>query len=255
MPHARAFQGLGSPGWPTIENIVKFMTRTSSRDKVFRLAQFGSRLLMAVYGGKGSPRVPVALSSFHHSIVSARKVISLGNFVTELGKLSVALKALKDNKDETESPAEKRTHEVLLWLAAFGTVIYFLFDNLCFLGRYTEVLAGKVDPARMGMISARGLLLGNAVVTVLDTNNLFITAKALKQAKNADEYKAVRRQKNLLIAVLVKNLCDIAVAGYFSEFWEASPYFVGIAGTISSVIACVENWVISTATPTEPNKI
>ncbi|KAH3760425.1 hypothetical protein Pelo_7753 [Pelomyxa schiedti] len=313
MPHKRNYANIGSVSSPSLDNFVKFYAKTSSRDKLLRLAQFASRLILQFHGGPSSQRAPRSLTEFYHEILITRKVISLGGWISEIGKLSVALASRRaylaaaassvarggisplNESGSYEVPRASKfdKESVMLVLASAGTFVYLLFDNLCFLSRYTQVLQGVVDAERMGMISARGLLFGNLVVSVMDTRSLVECVGAIRRHKKASRLAAISRsstsltpssspapfastsigpsvsygpstppiiatypshlgfQRNMLMAVLVKNVCDVLVSGYYSELWYANPGFISVLGVLSSAIAVFENWV----TTTSPNSL
>lgn len=236
-----------------LDNIVKFNSLASGRDKLFRLVQYSSKCSWYYLQKYGiSEEIVVKLQRLSNALSTTRKFMRLGKSVDFLHGALRSIH-LADN--------------VLRWtitLSKLNQSVYLLFDHIVWAGR---VGLAVIDKDKWGNLSARFWLVTIILNVIRDLYEIFGTIYSemkqrdarvsRSQYKNgAAEYKQLLRpsmsNRQLILKCisenppafidLARNVCDAILPLEALGFIKASPGMQGLTGTVSSVLGIASTW-------------
>ncbi|GFO07753.1 peroxisomal membrane protein 11b-like [Plakobranchus ocellatus] len=236
-----------------LDNIVKFNSLASGRDKLFRLVQYSTKFMWWYLQKHGvSESTVLKLQKLSSSLSTTRKFMRLGKSVDFVHG---ALRSIH------------LADHILRWtitLSKLNQSVYLLFDHIVWAGR---VGLAVIDKDKWSNLSARFWLVTIMLNIIRDIYEILgilysemkqRTAKMSRsQYKNgASEHKHLSRSSlsnsQLLLKCVVenppvfldlaRNLCDAVLPLEALGYVRASPGIQGLTGTVSSVIGIASSW-------------
>ncbi|CAL1547536.1 unnamed protein product [Lymnaea stagnalis] len=235
------------------DNLVKFNSLASGRDKLFRLLQYGSKFTwwyLHRYGA--NPEVVDRLQKLGNALSTTRKFMQLGK---SLDFVHGALRSLH------------LTDSILRWsitLAKLNQSVSLLFDHIIWAGRLG---LAQIDKDKWSNLSARFWIVTLTLNLVRDIYDIYLIISQelrLRIAKSSrshykngvSEHKSITRpsmtntqliykclyENQPVFLDLVKNLSDLILPLEALGFVRVSPGIQGLAGTVSSLIGIVTAW-------------
>ncbi|KYQ91576.1 transmembrane protein [Tieghemostelium lacteum] len=223
-----------------LDNLIKFLSLTSGKDKLAKILQYGAKLLgyMALRRSPKSDWIKV-WKQLETTSGSARKVWRLGNTFAEQKKIIDLFKVARPF-----APLN-----ILAMIRQFGMYFYWVFDHLILL---TNIGLHKFDTVKLGWYSSvswfAGLLcsiiidLNTLKQTLSQENSLKLQTKSLDDQEYKDKLKATLKKKNELYLNFIKNVADLLIAATLLKFYQFSQGTVGVAGMTSAVIGGYQMW-------------
>lgn len=229
-----------------IEVLLRFNTQTVGRDRVFRLMQYGSKLIWWLLEKYSHDKDKVnKLKNLEHSLSTARKLFRLGR---SLDSLYGALGTVN---------LPNLTLRLTLTLSRINMALYILTDNLLWLGR---VGLTDVNMAKWSKLSYKLWLYALVMNLVRDVYEIYqlIQLRASSCSVYFPHYIDLKEQQsnafllNRIKALLqwmmihkditldtIKNGCDFWIPYSSLGYANLSPGLVGLLGVISSVAGMI----------------
>ncbi|BFZ22479.1 hypothetical protein BsWGS_25518 [Bradybaena similaris] len=212
------------------KDLIKFNSQTAARDKIFRLAQYGSRLLLWQLT-HGSPDVPgeviTRLSKLEAALGLSRKLFRLGNCVDLAHKAvdafsiqNAGIRALTVTSHAMKS----------LWL---------FIDHFLWFGKVGVI---KMDVVLWTRWSLRAWLLCLVTASVADVI-LLLEVQARLGREHTDPPGTVKQLMTQVRGFRLnfwRDFCDIFIP--LGGLGYASPGLSALCGVVSSVIGFLQEW-------------
>ncbi|XP_072173543.1 peroxisomal membrane protein 11A-like [Diadema setosum] len=210
-------------------DIVKYLSYTEARDKVYRITQYTTRLLIWYYGDKGS------------DVLSLEKIKNLESAITTSRKLFRMFRSVEFLQKALDSLASADMTEASLQLVGYLCKAMWLFtDHFIWLNK---VKLMEMDSKLVAQRSAWFWLVGLSALTLRDLYKLQKLSLSLKELKRAGEpVPRQRLESDISKARLqfVLDFCDVfiplAALGYVNKGVGAS------GGVIASLIGLYLTW-------------
>lgn len=235
------------------DNLVKFNSSASGRDKLFRLLQYTSKFgwfYMEKVGANAE--LIVRLQRLSNSLSTTRKFMRLGKSVDFLHG---ALRSIH------------LADSVLRWtltLSKLNQSIFLLFDHIIWAGR---IGLATIDKDKWSLLSAKFwivtiiLSLVRNIYEIINLISAEIKDRTLRSSRSlykngVSEHKTLTRppvsnsqlihkcitENKPLFLDLTKNLCDIILPLEALGHIKASPGIQGLSGTVSSIVGVCQTW-------------
>ncbi|KIW04378.1 uncharacterized protein PV09_04662 [Verruconis gallopava] len=221
---------------PTYAHLLKYFATTVGRDKLLRTVQYFSRFYAWYLYRTNNPQSGITpWETAKKQIGIARKFLRLGKFLEHFKSAAVA--------------ADKKDIDPILKFCAVGRQLgyagYLSLDNLCVLDASG---IRKWDKAKqISRQAARFWFSGlffNIVAGLYTLFQLKQRAAALDktQAEKAVESKKIEKEWNATTLQLTSDLADICVPATTLGWTNFDDGFVGLAGTLSSLLGVYSAW-------------
>ncbi|KAF2788436.1 peroxisomal biogenesis factor 11 [Melanomma pulvis-pyrius CBS 109.77] len=221
---------------PTVSHYLKFVATTVGRDKVLRTLQYFSRFLAwYLYRTNHAQSSISPFETTKKQFGLTRKLMRVGKFVEHFKAAAIASDA-------------KSLDPVLRYTAIgrqLGYAAYMLLDN-----------ATVLDATSIRKFSSSQHLLREAYrawftgITCSIVSSIYslyrlrerATAISEKDGEGVVEKKKVEREANAVKIQLVSDLCDITIPSAALGWAKFDDGFVGLAGTVSSLLGVYTQW-------------
>ncbi|KAH7127155.1 peroxisomal biogenesis factor 11 [Dendryphion nanum] len=225
---------------PTVSHYLKFVATTVGRDKVLRTLQYFSRFLAWYLYRTNHPQSSITpFETTKKQFGLARKLMRVGKFIEHFKAAAVASDA-------------KSIDPILRWTAIgrqLGYAGYMLFDN-----------ATVLDATSIRKFSSSQRLLREAYrawftgITCSIISSLYSLYRLRERGtkltlgeKNENgetvvEVKKLQREANAVKIQLISDICDITIPSSALGWVAFDDGFVGLAGTVSSVLGVWSQW-------------
>ncbi|CAF0919812.1 unnamed protein product [Rotaria sp. Silwood1] len=222
----------------SLDEVIRFTSRTAGRDKIYRVIQYASRFL-AWYCIK-KRRVSnverlVELFQNLESVMSlTRKGMRLGRFVDYVKSVL-----------ESFHIRNKRIG-TLFGLIAVCQSLFMLFDNLLLLHRF-KIIYLKY-PQHLQQYLYQVWLLWLSLALTRDYYEMQASFAVGQHHQQQKQEKSLMRCANIfwankpLVIDTIKNLCDIYIPLSNLNVVRANTGLQGLAGTISSILGLLQLW-------------
>ncbi|KAF2227612.1 putative peroxin-11 [Elsinoe ampelina] len=224
---------------PKVTHFNNFVATTVGRDKALRTVQYFSRFLSFYLYRQNYPQSTVSqFTALKTNLALVRKCLRIGKFVEHLRAAALAF----DSK--TMDP-------VLKYLAVarqLGYAGYLFSDMLTYLdAAKVRPNAGVKELQRQAyQFWALGLgasvLSGGYSLWKIQTENRRVVEGQGTDAEKKVEGKRVLRDRTAATQQLISDLCDLTVPSSALGWADLDDGLVGLAGTVSSLIALNTQW-------------
>ncbi|KAL8922355.1 MAG: hypothetical protein Q9208_005208 [Pyrenodesmia sp. 3 TL-2023] len=222
---------------PTVSHYLRFVATTVGRDKLLRTLQYFSRFYAwYLFRTNSPPRVIAPFEAIKKQFGLTRKALRLGKNVEHFKAAAVAM-------DDT-----KNRDEFLRYCAVgrqLGYAVYLTLD----IATYVDA-AGiwKLNSAkRLQKEAYRAWLVGLMFNTIAGMYTLWGLRQREQEIDKADgegvvESKKLQRERASTNLQLISDLCDLTIPGSALGYANLDDGIVGLAGTVSSLIAVWGTW-------------
>ncbi|KAK6970236.1 peroxisomal membrane protein 11A [Biomphalaria glabrata] len=215
------------------KNLINFNSHTSARDKIFRLVQYSSKLILwqLTYGSPAvKGEVITRLKKLEGTIGLSRKLLRLGNFV------EMAFKTI----DALNTPDV--TLRVLSVISNASKVVWLFIDNMLWFGKIDVI---KMDQAFWTQWSLRAWLLALATASIVSMVKLQSVHNQLHHFRKEHGRKAkltskLQIERHAARMNFWRDFCDLFIP--LGGLSYVSPGFAALTGVISSVIGFQQEW-------------
>jgi len=223
----------------SLDEIVRFTSRTAGRDKLYRTVQYASRFLAWYYINKrrvsGGERSVELFQNLESVMSLTRKGMRLGRFVDYIKSVL-----------ESFHIRNKRIG-TLFGLIAVCQGLFMFFDNLLLLNRFKII--HLTNPQRLQQYLYQVWLLWLSLALTRDYYEIQASF-AVGQHHNYQQKqeRSLIRRANVfwankpLVIDTVKNLCDLYIPLSNLNIVHANTGLQGLAGTISSILGLLQLW-------------
>ncbi|KAI0514924.1 peroxisomal biogenesis factor 11 [Xylaria bambusicola] len=226
---------------PSVSHYLKFVATTVGRDKVLRLLQYFARFYSWYLLRTNATRAEIApYDAIKKSFGSTRKLLRVGKNVEHIKAAAVAFDSLTTKNAGGDA--------VLKYLALGRQIGYAGYLTGDALTVPTALNIKAWDGAkRAGREAYRFWAIGLAcsVVAQLYTLNQLRQREAkvdLKEGEGVVEAKKIARERYASQLQLISDLCDLTVPTSGLGWTSFDDGFVGLAGTVSSLIGIYNQW-------------
>ncbi|KAF2735822.1 peroxisomal biogenesis factor 11 [Polyplosphaeria fusca] len=221
---------------PTVAHYLKFVSTTVGRDKVLRTLQYFSRFLAWYLYRTNHPQSTISpFEATKKQFGLTRKLMRVGKFVEHFKAAAIA----SDNK----------SMDPVLRYTAIGRQLgyagYMLFDNATVL----DATSIKKFAASQRLLreAYRAWFAGISCSIVSSLYSLYkLRERSLniseKDGEGVVEKKKVAKELNAVRIQLISDLCDITVPSAALGWANFDDGFVGLAGTVSSLLGVYGQW-------------
>lgn len=221
---------------PTYAHLLKYFATTVGRDKLLRTVQYFSRFYAWYLYRTNNPQSSITpWETTKKQLGTARKFLRLGKFLEHFKAAAVA--------------ADKKDIDPVLKFCAVGRQLgyagYLSLDNLCVLD--ASGIRKWEGAKKLSKQAARFWFTGlffNVVAGFYTLYQLKQRAAALDktQAEKAVESKKIEKEWNATSLQLTSDLADICVPSTTLGWTGFDEGFVGLAGTLSSLLGVYSAW-------------
>lgn len=243
--------------------VVKYNNQTAGRDRLFRLLQYGSRLLWWLAEQNRSDKDVVSkLKNLEYSLSTGRKLLRLGRSVDTLyGALSTM--HLND-----------LVHRLTLTMSRINLAVYLFADHLLWLGR---VGLSDLNKDKWSNRANRFWLFSILLNLIRDIYEIVRISVREVEARNKKRWHAGNKFdtakshgfQNSFVSIVsrlvskclnehqdlvmdtVKNGCDVFIPLAGLGYVQSSPGFIGLCGVISSLIGILT--IVNPQTKLQPS--
>ncbi|KAI0554032.1 peroxisomal biogenesis factor 11 [Xylaria curta] len=225
---------------PTVSHYLKFVATTVGRDKVLRLMQYFARFYAWYLLRTNATRAEIApYEGIKKSFGQARKLLRVGKNVEHLKAAAVAFDSLT---------AAKSGDPVLKYAALGRQLGYAGYLTADMLTVPTTMGIKKWEGAtRAGREAYRFWAVGLACSVVAQTYTLYQLRQReakvdKKEGEGVVEAKKIAIERYASQLQLLSDLCDLTVPTSALGWTKFDDGFVGLAGTVSSLIGIYNQW-------------
>ncbi|KAI0434231.1 peroxisomal biogenesis factor 11 [Xylaria sp. FL1042] len=227
---------------PTVSHYLKFVATTTGRDKVLRLLQYFARFYSWYLLRTNATRAEMApYEAIKKSFGQARKLLRVGKNVEHFRAAAVAFDSL--------SAGKAGGGDAVLKYAALGRQLGYagyLTADLLTVPSSLNIKAWD-GAKRAGREAYRFWAMGLAcsVVAQLYTLHQLRLREAkvdMKEGEGVVESKKIALERYAARLQLVSDLCDLTVPASALGWVNFDDGFVGLAGTVSSLIGIYNQW-------------
>ncbi|KAF2279129.1 peroxisomal biogenesis factor 11 [Westerdykella ornata] len=221
---------------PTVSHYLKFVATTVGRDKLLRTLQYFSRFLAWYLYRTNHPASTIApFETTKKQFGVTRKLLRVGKFVEHFRAAAQASDA-------------KSMDPVLRYTAVgrqLGYAAYMLFDNATVLDATS--IRKFSGAARLQRNAYKAWFTGLTCSIISSLYSLYrlrerAAAISEKDGEGAVEKKKIEREANHARIQLLSDLCDITVPSAALGVANFDDGFVGLAGTVSSLLGVYGQW-------------
>ncbi|UJR38146.1 hypothetical protein I4U23_030824 [Adineta vaga] len=223
----------------SLDEVIRFTSRTAGRDKIYRTIQYASRFLAWYYIKKrqvgGAARLVEIFQNLESVMSLTRKGMRLGRFVDYIKSVL-----------ESFHIRNKRIG-TLFGLIAVCQGLFMLLDNILLLHRFKII--HLTNPQHLQHYLYQIWLLWISFALTRDYYEIqasFAIGQHHQYQQKQD--KSLIRRANLFLANkplvidTVKNLCDLYIPLSNLNIVHANTGLQGLAGTISSILGFLQLW-------------
>ncbi|KAI9818778.1 MAG: Peroxisomal membrane protein PMP27 [Pycnora praestabilis] len=221
---------------PSVAHYLRYVATTVGRDKLLRTLQYFSRFYAWYLFRTNHPSSQIA------PFDAIKKQFGLSRKLMRVGKNIEHFKA-------AAQAADSKTMDPVLKYCAVGRQLgygmYLSFDTVTYLD------AAGIRPIssakRLQQEAYRAWFFGIFFNTVAGVYTLYqLRQRALsidrKDGEGVVELKKVERERNATNVQLISDLCDLTVPAAALGYANLDDGFVGLAGTVSSLIGVWSQW-------------
>ncbi|CAD8112788.1 unnamed protein product [Paramecium sonneborni] len=215
-----------------LEQIIKCFNKTEGRDKISKMIQYGAKFLSWYFQKFNNLEKAHQFNNLFMAMREARKIFRLAKTLNEIQYIFYKI------KENTEN-----VNDIIRVLKIFSRIwfaLFWAFDNLSILSQIQII---QSNPKVLGKIAMSFWAVGiitNLTETFRDLiGNLLYLRKVQKQT----DHKEIQKRINVNYLNIIKNLCDLLLAGTGSElfskifFYQPNDALVGFGGFIAGIIA------------------
>uniref|UniRef100_A0A0B6YTQ2 Peroxisomal membrane protein 11C n=1 Tax=Arion vulgaris TaxID=1028688 RepID=A0A0B6YTQ2_9EUPU len=215
------------------KNLIKFNTQTAARDKIFRLAQYGSRLILwQLTHGSSEVKGEIIsrLTKLEGALGLSRKLFRLGNCVDLAYK---AIDALSISHPGIRALMVTSQTMKALWL---------FIDHFLWFGKIGAI---KIDLVLWTRWSLRAWLVCLATASLADIIQILHTQNKLRQHRK-ENWQNTTVPSNLQIQIRTlrmnfwRDVCDLFLP--LGGLGYTNPGLSALCGVISSLIGFQQEW-------------
>ncbi|CAF1085234.1 unnamed protein product [Adineta ricciae] len=216
----------------SLDEIIRFTSRTAGRDKIYRTIQYASRFLAWYYIKKRGVANGELFQNIESMMSLTRKGMRLGRFVDYVKSVL-----------ESFHIRNKRIG-TLFGLIAVCQGLFMFFDNILLLHRYK--ILHLTNAQRFQQYLYQVWLLWVSCALTRDYYEIQASFHIGQYHQKQD--KSLMRQANLfwankpLVIDTIKNLCDLYIPLSNLNVVRANPGLQGFAGTVSSLLGLLQLW-------------
>ncbi|KAF4554412.1 Peroxisomal biogenesis factor 11-like protein 1 [Elsinoe fawcettii] len=224
---------------PKVTHFNNYVATTVGRDKALRTVQYFSRFLSFYLYRQNYPQSTVAqFTALKSNLGLVRKALRIGKFIEHLRAAALAFDS-------------KTLDPVLKYLAVarqLGYAGYLFNDMLTYLDAAGVRKNEGVKTLQKQAYQFWALGLGASVLSgvyslyKIQTENRSAVESQSTDAEKKVEGKRVLRNKTAATQQLVSDLCDLTVPSSALGWTDLDDGIVGLAGTVSSLIALNTQW-------------
>jgi len=221
---------------PTVAHYLKYVATTVGRDKVLRALQYFSRFYAWYLYRTNNPQSAIApFEAMKKSFGLARKIMRLGKFVEHFKAAAQA--------------ADAKGMDPLLRYCAVGRQLgyagYLTLDNISAID--AAGIRKLESIKRIQREAYKFWMTGLIFNTVAGLYTLFqlrqrATTIDKKEGEGAVESKKLEKEWNATSIQLLSDVCDLTVPTSALGFTNFDDGFVGLAGTLSSLLGVYSVW-------------
>lgn len=222
---------------PAIAHYLRFVATTVGRDKVLRTLQYFSRFFAWYLYRTNRPQSSIdPFNAIKKNFGTTRKVLRAGKFVEHLKAAALAF----DNK----SPVDP----VLRYLAVGRQLGYAGYLTLDAVTLVDTIGVRKLAAVKRLQDSAyRSWMAGLSCSAIAGLYTIWRLQQKEKMVDRKDgegvvEAKKIEKERTAACIQLVSDLCDLTVPASALGIANFDDGFVGIAGTVSSLIGVWAQW-------------
>lgn len=226
---------------PSVSHYLKFVATTVGRDKVLRTLQYFSRFLAWYLYRTNHPQSSITpFETTKKQFGLARKLMRVGKFVEHFKAAAVASDA-------------KGIDPVLRWTAIgrqLGYAGYMLCDNATVLDATS--IHKFSSSTRLLREAYRAWFTGITCSIISSLYSLYrlrergaklaLVEKSAEGGETVVEVKKLQKEANAVKIQLISDLCDITIPSAALGWVAFDDGFVGLAGTVSSVLGVWGQW-------------
>lgn len=221
---------------PVLTHYLKFVSTTVGRDKLLRTLQYFSRFYAwYLYRTNATPAAIAPFAAIKKQFGLARKAMRLGKFIEHFKAAAVAA----DRKD---------LDPVLKYTAVgrqLGYATYLTFDAAGFLDaagiRKSANAKALGDKAQKAWFAGLSFSVISGLYTLWRLRERE-TSLDRKDGESVVEGKKIQRERSAIQLQLLSDLCDLTVPTSSLGWTSFDDGFVGLAGTVSSLIGVYGTW-------------
>ncbi|KAI0199854.1 peroxisomal biogenesis factor 11 [Astrocystis sublimbata] len=226
---------------PSVSHYLRFVATTAGRDKVLRLLQYFSRFYAWYLLRTNATRTEIApYEAVKKSFGATRKLLRVGKNVEHLRAAAVAFDSL--------SSSAKGGDAVLKYMALGRQIGYAGYLSADILTVPTAMGIKKWDGAvRAGREASRFWTMGLACSVLAQVYTLYQLRQReakvdKKEGEGVVEAKKIAIERYASQLQLLSDLCDLTVPTTALGWAKFDDGFVGLAGTLSSLIGIYSQW-------------
>ncbi|KAK6835666.1 hypothetical protein RU639_002437 [Aspergillus parasiticus] len=218
----------------TLAHSLRFVATTVGRDKLLRTAQYFSQFyIWHLSRGNYKQSAVEPYNALRKQLGTTRRILRIGNF---LGNLQTVAR-LMSHKNSSEP--------VLKYLAIggqLGFAGYLAFDNITTI---KAIGIHKLPSAKRLDILADRFWAAGLIFSIMTCLYTLLHSQPQRRTKpgeqDSDDKKRAKERSDALIQ-LISDLCDLTVPGKSLGCAALNDGFVGMAGTMSSLIGVWSQW-------------
>jgi len=221
---------------PSVAHYLKFVATTVGRDKLLRTFQYFSRFYAwYLFRTNGTPAEIAPFEAIKKQFGLARKLMRVGKNVEHFKAAAVA--------------ADSKSLDPVVKYCAVGRQLgyagYLTFDAVT----YLDAAGIRKSPTtqRLQQEAYRFWMIGLIFSTVSGTYSLYQLRQQQsridkKDGEGAVATKRIEKERSAINLQLLSDLCDLAVPTSAIGLTNFDDGFVGLAGTVSSLIGLYTVW-------------
>lgn len=217
----------------SLNNAVVLLSRTTGRDKIYKLMGGMFDILASIAKKNNSPNYR-SYSSISPAIINGRSLLRLGKFIEEFPRLRMLIRLIK-----AQGVRYTDRRHFLQIIRCILNSLWIFGDNIAFLAKYGVIDGDPVDLWEFGKTCQ---FWGFALCMVLD---LFDIREGFYRWEFDPRWSA----KFITLAVLAffAHLADLLETmpqvGYLTEVWKPSSFTSGLLTVFSATMATSMNMV------------
>ncbi|KAG9246653.1 putative peroxisomal membrane protein PMP27 [Calycina marina] len=221
---------------PSVTHYLKFVSTTAGRDKILRTVQYFSRFYAwYLFRTNGAPSEIAPWEAAKKSFGLIRKGMRLGKNVEHFKAASVA--------------ADSKSLDPIIKYCTVGRQLgyagYLSLDAVTFL----DVAGIRKSPSTKNLATqaARFWMTGILFSTVSGLYSLYNLRQQegrvdKKEGEGVVASKRIEKEKAAISKQLIQDLCDLVVPATTLGYTNFDDGFVGLAGTVSSLLGVHSQW-------------
>jgi len=234
-----------------LESFITFIGTTSGRDKSCRALQYSSRFIKAFLLSLAKDKNQEFLAKLAEHVDAiggnmgmTRKVLRWGRPIGIIRNVFLMLKGL--SKKDGKTDAQGLTFTYFKTLADISLALFFLFDHVLYLGRL-KIVKNQNILQRCDYLSNFFWLCECIATIVSDCMQIHVLQNKLAQEslarqKTVEEINDIKEKIDNSILNIIRSVIDTPIALHFMNPKFLDPSFIGVLGTITSLIGCYQAW-------------